>query len=101
MYIYAVQGCTERVIIIKSFFPLLVMSLYACIVDVAIMTFMEDNLWCALFLYEMIYIFKFVLFFSIFSLPVTVSLYVTVSLCTQNGFKILNLVNCLFDGGLA
>lgn len=82
---------------LKSFFPLLVMSLYACIVDVAIMTFMEDSLWCALFFYEMIYIFKFVLFFYFFSFPVTVSLYVTVSLCTQNGFN-LESCNCLFDG---
>lgn len=32
----------------------LAMSLYACIVDVAIMAFIKDNLWCALFLYEML-----------------------------------------------
>lgn len=31
----------------------LAMSLYACIVDVAIMAFIKDNLWCALFLNEM------------------------------------------------
>ena len=43
---------------------LLVLSLYACIVDVAIMAFFpEDYLWCALFLYEMIWY----IFLSLFS----------------------------------
>lgn len=38
-----------------SSFSLLILSLNACIVDVAIMAFFpEDYLWCALFLYEMI-----------------------------------------------
>lgn len=45
---------------------------------------------------DMIYIFKFVFLFSIFSLPVTVSLYVTVSLCTP---KRLQSCNCLPDCG--
>lgn len=45
--------------------PFLVMSLYACIVDVAIMAFIKDNLWCALFLYEMLW-YIFLILFSYF-----------------------------------
>lgn len=77
------------------------MSLYACIVDVAIMTFMEDNLWCALFLYEMIYIFKFVLFFLFFFLFLWQYLCMWLSHYAPKMASILNLViACLMVGWL-
>lgn len=76
-------------------FYLLVLSLYACIVDVAIMAFPEDFLWCALFLYEILYIFKFV--FLVFYL----FLFLWQYLCTwltmhPNSFNLV--IACLIVG---
>lgn len=65
---------------------ILVLSLYACIVDVAIMAFFQRipcGVHCSYMKKLYIYIWVFFLFSIFLSLPVTVSLYVTVSLCTQ------------------
>uniref|UniRef100_A0A0E9WR41 Uncharacterized protein n=1 Tax=Anguilla anguilla TaxID=7936 RepID=A0A0E9WR41_ANGAN len=57
------KGEFDKMLLVKDekrelnlFCFLIVISSYACIVDVATMAFMEDNLWCELFLrYDIIY----------------------------------------------